>query len=342
MLGHVPAGPFRERWAGATQELVRTVRRLAILATCLVPGAALDEAPVEGELRLALELELDRASTSVVCEHGDALDLDLPRPPRSPSRSLEWEAAWSQRGSERTYERLRLRHEGRAMDGSSWRSSVASALEGMQRDDEAKDDSFSWILPGDDVPEPGATWKLHADDLVHALWLHDLGSIGYTGHGADDPWPMIHVAPWPGLPADALRWPSSIEGAVTGELTELRADEAGPVAVVALRFEVVATNAPEAWIARAFAGDEDARSLAEAFQYGGDGLEWTLSGEAEVQWSVTSRRVLAIDLGADVEVRCRLIWTYGWDTPQVEQLRGERSEAWTGRLELAGRCRAPE
>ena len=47
-------------------------------------------------------------------------------------------------------------------------------------------------------------------------------------------------------------------------------------------------------------------------------------------------RVQSIHLEGELTVDYSLAWSYGWDTPQVEQFQFKRLEAWAGTLALDG------
>jgi hypothetical protein len=139
---------------------------------------------------------------------------------------------------------------------------------------------------------------------------------------------MVHAAWVPELPPDPAFWMQGIEGSV--RTTRMDGGRRHRV-----EFEVGGRGDLRPWIAR-LAG-EPLAPYVEMMEYEGE-VSWTLAGSGTLAATGPGGEVRWLQVEGHLAVDYRLAWSYGWDTPRIEQLHGKRHEAWSGTLVLEGTC----
>jgi hypothetical protein len=347
---------------------------VALTLGCAVAHGQETRASLTGSLEFHLELDMEHATTIVGCEHGQG-EADTSRLPDW--FELEWKALWEDGNRsasdsdhptfDRTYQSLGLLLAGSGQE-ISWERSLASPLEGIphrwQWDSEdgdyshqapsepvlekaldslASDLSFSWVLPARGLSEKEQDWELAPEDLIGALWPGGFGALGFLGRDRDTgDLPMVHVAVVPGCSPNSFFWPSAIDGSVKAKRAF---GKPGQVAIIDLEYTVTLTTGVEDWLEQTFSDSGQGvawSDWAEFMSYEGEGVLLELRGEGRVEWSVEGGYALSVEWSGTITAQTDLRWSYLWDTPQIEELSGERSESWTGRFELAGTFESSE
>jgi|GEM_PF-3743833 len=275
----------------------------------------------------------------------------------------------------RTYEHLLLTAEARGAESLREKGALEGRTVHLDRDERVRawtiklagednlpeeflesivaDRDFTWLLPADPSPRKSKTWWVANEDLLAALSPEGLSPYVYGDRSWDfKSWPTVHVAIVPPLPRRAQFWTKKPEGRALAQYKGHKTLGGKKVAIVTVVFDLTGIRKPSEILDDVLSGMRPSnRSRAEASlartllhtDYGGEGIEWTLSGTAELLWGIDEGHFLSFEVEADVHVRYDLTWCYAWDEPRwfdvaprwsPDSVKGERHEEWEGTLRM--------
>ena len=203
------------------------------------------------------------------------------------------------------------------------RRDSAELLQGLEMDMD-----FPWLLPEEPV-EPGARWGVDCASFVELLFP---GGDLKLRPGARDPdvehWSSIHVAWIPNLPTDPMHWTEAFEGHAEAAYEGRRKERGLDTAIIRISFVLHSERDVLDWI----------RTRSETFwevcPYEQAELDWKLEGELLALWDLESGRLHSLEGRAAATVCYRLSYSYLWETPEVERIRGSLDEHWSGVLKF--------